>query len=87
VTERKHGLIYFGEGSGRWRVVDIENPAIEKACDGMTKRQEYAARQALCDYQYLLVICPTTREAQKKLAQIRRALRETTNPAEVEPSE
>ena len=84
-VRREHTRIIFGEGEGRWSVVDPDYPAVEEEFLECTERKLYNVRGLASQMLYLICVCPTTELAQKKIAAIRRALREVPNPYTVVP--
>lgn len=70
--------IVFGAGRAQFSVVDLEAPEVTEAARQLRygPNSNLDLAQALDDYRYLVMDCPSTRRAQQKLALLRRAYRE-----------
>jgi hypothetical protein len=74
---RKAGRFFFDSGPERWSAVDLETPRVINATHHLRygPAPDFDLAQALDDFRYLVLDCPTTKLAQQKLALIRRAYR------------
>lgn len=79
IRRRKGRIIFDGEKPhDRWSFSDpVQNEdELERQRRELTDRGHFKARELISDYIYLILDCPTTELACKKLRLIRRALRD-----------
>lgn len=79
-ARREHTRIIFDEGDRRWSVEDPDFPRVEEEFRVATEAKLYYVRGLASTLLYLICDCPTTKLAQEKIADIRRALRTVPNP-------